>query len=616
MTSETQTSYRSVFPRHGRSRRLVSYQPRSAFENPSVPVAGACVISGLRSLTYQVLRYSWQNGSVRDHSRTVLLFFCMFITIVPVRAQWQIIADGQPWSWLPNGSIDSTLTVEEQVTRMFHQEGYLYAVIDSQNTYTQTLFISLGKRAQVGEVTVRGRNPVDSFPLNRGDWITSSSLEQAAKAILDQYSEDGYLLAEVVIEAIIPRDSVQHDVILHVYEGNPVRLERIVLQGARRTKAAYAHHVSGLTSGQPLKNFDMEEIQRKLEATGLFSRVGLPVLYKAAEHTVFIHMQVTESPPGVFDMALGYERTEGGKGALVGSGRLALRHLFGRGRTLELTLNRAPGQLGYVRVNADTPLLFGLPLNLSASFEGLQQDSTYGKRDYGIQLGYWLRPSMQIFASASYEVTRPGLTGTEIVQGRQRIPIADALYFGGGIQIRQVDHALNPTRGYLLTMHAERGQKDVERGTLVAGYEEHQLYQSRLTVQGRMYIPLHQRSLLATGGELMLVRSRNLDESDLFRIGGAKSLRGYDEQRFRASFATRVLVEFRYLLDRETYGFGFFDLGYLDNQDDAGFPSGWYPGFGMGFQIHTAAGLINVTFASTTEDVSAVRAHIGLSLGL
>lgn len=535
---------------------------------------------------------------------------------VPVHAQWQIFSDDELWHWPPDGWLDSTLTVEEQVLRRFHQEGYLYAGIDSQNTHTQTLFTSPGHQAQVRDVTVLGPKQIHSIPLSRGDRITSSSLEHAANVILSQYAQDGYLLAEVAIEAIIPRDSVLHDVILHVYEGSVVRLDRIVLQGARRTNPAYVHHISGLAAGQVLKNFNPEEMQRKLEATGIFSRVGYPVVYRTVDNRVLIHVQVNESLPGVFDIALGYERSESGRGALVGSGRLALRHLFGRGRTLELTLNRAPGQLGYVRVHVDSPLLFGLPLSLSGSFEGLQQDSTYGKRDYSMRFGYWIRPSMQIFASVGREVTRPGLTGTEIIQGRQRIPIADALYLGGGIQIRQVDHALNPTSGYQFTMHAERGQKDIERTTLVTGYEQRQLYQSRLMVQGRIYIPLGQNRLLATGGELMLVRSRNLDESDLFRIGGAKSLRGYDEQRFRASFAVRALMEFRYLLDRETYGFGFFDLGYLDNQDNAIFPTGWYPGFGGGFQLSTAAGLINFTLASTTEDVSAVRAHISLSLGL
>lgn len=559
---------------------------------------------------------------MRAYLRGFSLCMLVFVAVLPANAQWQLVADGQIWPWSPDKIAERTLSPEQQAIRMLHQEGYLHAAIDSQDTQAQTFFVSLGDRARVGAISFLGIESIDSktihSPLKQDDWITSDTLTQSAEAILDAYSEEGYLLAEVVIEALIPLDSARYDVVMRVREGVPARLDRIVLQGAKRTGPVYVRHVSGLTPGSIVRGFDPADIQRKLEATGVFSYVDMPVLYQATDSSVAIHVPVTESPPGAFDLALGYERAEGGKGALVGSGSLALRNLFGRGRTLELTLNRAPGQLGHVLVNAEAPLVLGLPLSLAVSFEGLQQDSTYGKRDYGLQIGYWIDSSTQIFTSVAREITRPGLAGTEVIGGRQRIPIADALFIGGGIHIRQVDHALSPTRGYLLSMLAESGKKNVESIVEIAEpvHEQNSLHQGRLRVQGRVYVPLRRRSLLVSGGEIMLVRSRQLDESDLFRVGGAQSLRGYDEQRFRASLVARLLTEFRYLIDRANYGFGFFDLGYLDDHKTSQSINGWYPGFGVGFQISTAAGIINLTFASNTEDISAVRAHIGLSLGL
>lgn len=559
---------------------------------------------------------------MRAYLRGFSLCMLAFVTVLPANAQWQLIADGEIWPWSSDRIAESMLTPEQQAIRMLHQEGYLHAAIDSQDTESRIFFVSLGNRARVGEISFLGIESIDSKAihslLKQGDWITSDILTQSAEAILDAYSEEGYLLAEVVIEALIPLDSARYDVVMRVQEGVPARLDRIVLQGAKRTGPVYLRHVSGLMPGSILRDFNPVDMQRKLEATGMFSSVDMPALYQATDSSVAIHVPVTESPPGAFDLALGYERAEGGKGALVGSGSLALRNLFGRGRTLELKLNRAPGQLGHVLVNAEAPLVLGLPLSLAVSFEGLQQDSTYGKRDYGLQLGYWIDSSTQIFTSVAREITRPGLAGTEVVAGRQRIPIADALFIGGGIHIRQVDHALSPTRGYLLSMLAESGKKNVETIVDIGEpvHEQNSLHQGRLRVQGRVYVPLRRRSLLVTGGEIMLVRSRQLDESDLYRVGGAQSLRGYDEQRFRASLVTRLLTEFRYLIDRVNYGFGFFDLGYLDDYKTSQSINGWYPGFGVGFQISTAAGIINLTFASNTEDISAVRAHIGLSLGL
>ena len=195
----------------------------------------------------------------------------------------------------------------------------------------------------------------------------------------------------------------------------------------------------------------------------MFSYVDTPVLYQATDSSVAIHVPVTESPPGAFDLALGYERARRWQRGSGWQRKPGTQKPIRQGAYAGVDIEPGPGQLGHVLVNAEAPLVLGLPLSLAVSFEGLQQDSTYGKRDYGLQVGYWIDASTQIFASVAREITRPGLAGTEVIAGRQRIPIADALFLGGGIHIRQVDHALSPRRGYLLSMLAESGTKDAER---------------------------------------------------------------------------------------------------------------------------------------------------------
>lgn len=579
------------------------------------------VVRWIVIVSIPLLRYHYPSGSLSNlqkHLFSLVVIIGISMTGVDALAQWQMIADGDSSQWVP----DTTSTMDQQLIRMLHQQGYLYAVIDSVNMDSQKIFVSRGHQAQIGSVRLVGGQSVDlsmiSVPLKRGDSITSHSLEKAAEAMLDQYSELGYVLAEVAIEAIIPIDSMRYEIVIRVREGMPVRVAQVMLRGAKRTKSAFVHHTSGLAPGQILKNFKPHEIQRKLEASGIFTHVGLPELYSDTDSSVIVHVPVIESPPGVFDIALGIERGQKGGSALIGSGSVALQNLFGGARTLELHLNRAPGQLGFAKVRAESPLLFGLPLSLSVSFEGLQQDSTYGKREYGAQFGYWVDSSMQIFSSVTRHATRPGFAGVELRQGIQRIAVSDALFFGGGINVLKVDHALSPTQGYRLSMHGQSGYKNADR-MIESGdslRQQRRDRQGRLMIQGRVYLPVFKRSLLVTGGEVMLLSSRQVDESDLFRIGGTQTLRGYDEHRFRASFASRIIVEYRYLLDRVTYGFGFVDLGYLHNRIESNFSNGWYPGLGVGFQIETAAGVINFTLASSTEDLSTVRAHIGLSLGI
>ena len=109
------------------------------------------------------------------------------------------------------------------------------------------------------------------------------------------------------------------------------------------------------------------------------------------------------------------------------------------------------------------------------------------------------------------------------------------------------------------------------------------------------------------------------DEGDLFRFGGATSLRGYDEARFVGAIVARVLVEYRYALDRLSYAFLFADLGYLDRPDLPGVPAlrDWLPGYGLGLQYGTPLGLVTVTYALNPDlTLGQGKVHVGLSVGL
>ncbi|MFQ5572421.1 MAG: BamA/TamA family outer membrane protein, partial [Rhodothermales bacterium] len=297
-----------------------------------------------------------------------------------------------------------------------------------------------------------------------------------------------------------------------------------------------------------------------------------------------------------------------------------------------LRLNRLPGQVSSVEVRAADPFIMGLPLRAEGRFDGIQQDSTYGKQGYGLEVGYRLGGGLQIFGTINREVTRPGQGGIRLVDGRQRIARAAAFFAGLGVRIQRLDRRINPRRGFLVETNFEQGRKErtarvVRREAEAAPdttIERLLLRQERLQAEGRLYLPLFTRQVLVVGGEVSVLLSDQYDLSDLFRFGGATSLRGYNEEQFKGRFVTRVFTEYRFQIDRSSYAFLFFDLGYHEQPEivdpDAAnvLPQvqGVHPGYGVGFQIGTDLGLINVSLAANPDDPTGIRAHLGLSIGL
>ena len=555
-------------------------------------------------------------------------------------ATWSLIVDGSPAEWPSSRALplDSLRVAAFEALTALQRQGYRLARIDSHRVDTSRttpavrLFVTRGPMVPIGRLRIEGATALDSLELLRrmdtrpGRTLDQARLEADLEDLLVLYEKAGFLLTHIQVRdiALLPEDPPRLDITIRIDEGGAPTLRRVEVTGTERAKPRYVARVAELRIGRPLAGYDPVAIQQRLEATGFFSVVGMPeLLLVEGDSGAVVRLALEEEAPGAFDLVLGYlPPMDGGGGSLIGNGHLLFRNLFGGGRQFSLRLNRLPSQVSSVDLRGADPYFLGLPLSLEGRFEGLQQDSTYGKQQYGLEVGYRLAGGLQLFGTLSSEVTRPGQGGFELIGGQQRVARGSALFGGIGVRIQRLDRRLNPRRGFLVETNFEQGRKErlarsitVEQDTTS---ERTLLRQERLRARGRLYLPTFARQVLVFGGEALVLRSKEFDVSDLFRFGGANSLRGYDEERFLVPFAVRVLVEYRYQLDRLSYGSLFFDLGYVERSKTVNLDSlrGFYPGFGVGFQIGTDVGLININLAANPDELTNVRVHLGLSIGL
>ena len=332
---------------------------------------------------------------------------------------------------------------------------------------------------------------------------------------------------------------------------------------------------------------------------------------------------VEERPPGLFDVVLGLQPEPGGGSALVGTGQLVLENLFGGGRRLDLRLVRNPGLVAEVEAAASDPYLAGLPLRATAAFRGYSQDSTFGQQRYGAEAGFRLAPGLELVGAASVERTSPGPAGRRLdADGVPRVPASSATFAGFGVRYRRVDSRANPRRGLAGHVLLETGRKTrrlLGAPDSVRRAEPGAFPQQRLTAEARFYLPTLRRQVLVTGGDLAVLLADRYDRAELFRYGGARSLRGYDEQRFLGSVVGRAVLEYRYQLDRTSFAFLFTDLGYVRRPRLEGLPAegGLHPGYGFGLQYRTPLGLVTLSYALNPDDGPlAGKVHAGLAVGL
>jgi outer membrane protein assembly factor BamA len=560
-----------------------------------------------------------------------------------VAVQWRLVLDGERAEWpdtVSTAPVDRLQAVGRRVLRHLRRSGYYYAALDSATVDTSAvpasvrLHVRRGPQVRIGALRIEGDSAVPADELfalmetREGDRLRPTRLEADIQALLDRYEEAGHPLAQIrVAETRLTTDQPPAlHVTLRVEEGPKLWLRRIEVPDDARTTPELLAYLADLEVGAPLRDYDPEAIQRRLQDHDIFRTVETPELRVAADGGAVLRVPVEEAAPGAFDAVLGYlppSRTRD-SGQLVGTGHLLLKHLFGGGRTAEFALDRRPGQTSIFDVSLTDPYLFGLPLRIGGHFRGEQRDSTYGERVYELEAGYRLDDGLELTATLSREGVRPGPAGTQFLGGRQQIPRSTTFFYGLGMRYRQVDRPQNPRRGLSVDVQLAQGRKERRRRRITADGDttrtSSSLRQERLRGRVRAYLPLFDRQVLAVGGEGSVLLSQDYDRSDLFRLGGATSLRGYDEDRFLGNVVARGLVEYRLQLDRASYAHAFFDLGYVARPALAATTAtqGWHPGYGLGLRLQTAIGRISATYALNPEVQSPAngRVHLGLSVGL
>ncbi|WP_420457310.1 BamA/TamA family outer membrane protein [Rubrivirga sp.] len=498
--------------------------------------------------------------------------------------------------------------------------GFLLARLDSARA--DTAFVTPGPPAVVRRVTLVGTTLADAdhdWQTRPGRRFRSSELAADLGRTAERYALRGFADAQLVPEVEVASGGEAVDVTVRIDEGPEGRVVAVELAGARSPSRAYATRRAGLGGPTPPSALDAVRVRERLEASGLYADVGVPVLARDESGDLVLQVPVVEAPPGAFDVVLGYLPPSGGAGGgVVGSGRVDLRNLFGGGRTATVALERTPGLASAFGVAVSDPFVLGSPLGAGLSFAGTSRDSTLARQRASVDFRYALDPTLDLVASLASESVRPGTFGAELVDGRPRVRRTDDVLVGVGLVFARLDRPRAPRRGVAFDVLAEQGRRGGDALDAAPGARR------RLTTRARAYLPTLTRQTLVLGADATVTQQQAgidglVDEGDLVRFGGATSFRGYDDAEFLAQSTVRGLAEYRVLFDDVSFAFAFVDGGGFDRPAGPGALAERRAlvGYGAGLRLATGLGVATVSYALNPEiGPSQGKIHVGLQVGL
>ncbi|MDO9553628.1 POTRA domain-containing protein [Rhodonellum sp.] len=487
--------------------------------------------------------------------------------------------------------------------------GYLnpLAMPQSSSSDTLSLHIQTGERFEWLHL---GRGNVD--PLL---WVKSGidvkqfqnkpfEYEEVAKvfAVLLRESENsGFPFSSIKLDSI-QRAGKGFSASLNLDPGPFIAFDSLRITGNSKINPTYLSKLLQIRPGDPFSQKKVDQGIGQIKNLPYLRWEGEPELSFQNEEAI-LYLPLNDRRMNTLDGIIGFlpNEIENNKLLVTGQFDLALYNVGGRGRNYQLNWQRLSQYSQNLKVSGIEPLILGSMLDIKASFYLLKEDTTFLNRDFRVDLGY--RPSANGYLSFFYRRQAGDLLAVSDLGQITTLPeFLDFRFNNYGVQYELflLDDVFQARRGFYGQFEFGVGNKSILQNTGIpqSVYEGLDAKTVQYFVKGALkkYFYLNQNFGAFTGLSAGMMDSKNLFGNDLYRLGGLKSIRGFNENYFFAQNYIYFNVEPRFYFDTYSYFLIFADLGRLGNNVQ-GFPADYPVSTGVGISLETGSGIFNFIYA-------------------
>ncbi len=540
-------------------------------------------------------------------------------------------------------SSQKALAEINKVINLLHTNGYLESTVDTviQDSLSTQAYIFVGK--QYRWIFLQSDN-VDPLILSQTNFrekkylqkpLYIEELNKVQTQVLQYCENHGYPFAEIKLDSIFIDENKNVRASLVLDKNRLVLFDSLNLVNPINLRQAYLKNYLGIKEGGLYSEALVAKVSPRLNQLP-FLREQQPFTIYFVEDKAKINLFVEEKPSSRFDFLLGFlpNGNTNGKLLITGNADLSLQNSLGAGETFNLSWNRLKTNTQQLELDFTYPYIFSLPFGVDLGLEIYRLDSSFldVKTTLGIQYifigGNYLKAFYQTQNSILLSVD------TTAIKNNQQLPTnLDLNYQQYGLEYkwRQLDNLISPTKGFSVKARGGVGIKTVKKNNQVTSLEDpfvpdfsyESLYDSinlktaqyKLELGIDFFRPVFYGNVINLGLKSGAIFSDNVFFNELYRIGGQRILRGFNEQSIFASSYMVSTVEWRYLLDDNSYAFLFTDLAYVENKSYKNNSYNTPYGFGAGLAFDTKAGLFNVSYAygsfDNKIDFRAAKIHFG-----
>ncbi len=437
--------------------------------------------------------------------------------------------------------------------------------------------------------------------------------------ILTYYENNGYPFASLYLDSL---QAVNDDFKAKIFiqPNKNIVIDTLRLVGSAKVSNNFINSYLGLKIGE---NYNEEKIRNIDKRLRDLSFVNVP---KTAEivfngEKASINLFLDKQNANQFDGIIGFlPNSQTGKIQLTGDFKLNLKNALKSGETIDFNYRGLPSQSQELALKLAYPYIFKSQIGVNGDFQLFKRDSSFLNLNTKLGFDYNFTTTQKLsFYIENFNGNQVATNNATILTIPNFANIKSIFYGISGSYIK-LDNKITPLKGYDLNLQAAAGSRKInpsENFRPEDFFESKSSQQFKLQADLKYYLKTGSRSVIYIHNYSAILTGKNLFENEAFRIGGAKTLRGFDEQSLNVNSFAIQTIEFRYLIEQNSYINTFYDQSYIKQQFVNKNTTDYPLGVGIGITFQTKVGIASLSYALGKQknnplDLQKGKIHFGI----
>ncbi|MEI8138133.1 MAG: BamA/TamA family outer membrane protein, partial [Bacteroidota bacterium] len=462
-------------------------------------------------------------------------------------------------------------------------KGYLLANLDSsfERNNSVLAYISENKIYTTAYLKLGNLNPSLASKLGISEKLYFNKpfkykeVTKAFEKIISFYENNGYPFLSLKLDSLKTEDDKLSGV-LNVDKNKLYKIDSIIIMGNAKVNKGFLNRYLTIKENMPYNEALLKSISQKIKQLPFLTEKQTQ-LVRLTNKTNKLILFLDKKNASQFDGIIGLLPDAATKKTVI-TGDIKLKvvnGIFKNGETFDMEWRRLQSQTQDFKGRVIYPYLFGTPVGTDYSLKIYRRDTSFIDINNNIGLQYYFKGlnNFKIF----YKQRNTNLISTSGLKYVTSLPdyadIATSSY-GAALNYEKLDYRFNPHKGFAVNITGQTGNRSIKKNAKVndAAYQNLLLRSTQYQFEGdvNLFIQLHKNNVLKLGMQgASIFGNSTIFKNELFRIGGLRTLRGFDEESIFASSYVIPTVEYRFLFAQNSNLLLFAEGTWYENNSNA-----------------------------------------------